>query len=506
VIIDAGLLASDPAWQADVIIIGSGASGALWAQRLAAAGRDVLVLEEGAHVESKKFNQREGDMYRLLYRDGANQRTYDQRVNVLQGRCLGGSTVVNMADVERIPEGVLAHWRKLTGIEEFREDVFTPYFERCEVDIGANRISAAELNRNNDLLREGTERLGIHGAPLMHNRVGCVGSGYCLLGCTYDAKQSTLITLLPRAIADGARVAVNARVGQVETAGGEVRAVVGERLDATGQVVGTFRATARTVVLAAGAVHSPLILARSGIQSPALGKNLSLQPQIGISALFDEDVRAFRGIPQAYGVDGFEEADAERGLHGFRIEGISGGPAMTAMSAGFLGREQQAYMAAYAQTASALILVPDRPVGEVRLRSGSAAADIRYALTADWIETAWKGVRAATEIYFAAGAKKVVLPGFPGVAIVSPKELPAKPAGDFAVGRVTAISAHPQGTCRMGTQAKTSVVNPDGRHHAVRNLYVIDASLFPTTASTHTMLPIMGVADWLADRYLAGKA
>lgn len=499
-IIRAASLPSDPAWEADVIVIGTGSGGAVWAKALAEKGRDVLLLEEGGYFTSADFTQRENEMYPLLYRDGGNQVTADKRVSVLQGSCVGGSTVVNMADVERIPDEVLAHWRGLTGIDEFDPRVFAPFFDEVEGYIGANQIRDEQLNRNALLLKEATEKKGHRGAAMRHNRVGCVGSGYCLIGCAYDAKQSTLITLIPEALKRGARLAAEARVDHLEVTAGRVTAVHGTRVDPrTKKPTGAFTARAKTVVLAAGAVHSPLILMRSGLDQGPVGKNLSLQPQVPSVALFRDEVKAYRGIPQAYYHGEYDVATPEHGLGGFRLESISGGPAMSAVAVGAFGPEHKRFMQRYTQTASSLLLVPDRPGGEVRWKNGRA--QIRYALQDEWKAQARKGLRTAAELYLSVGAEMFVLPVTPTSLVTKTEDLARIDALDFGEGTVQTISAHPQGTCRIGTDPQTSVVDPDGRHHAVKNLYVTDASLFPTTASTHTMVPIMATARWLVEKF-----
>lgn len=501
--IHAHTLSSDPVWSADVVIVGSGAAGSAFSLRLASKGLDVLALEEGGHYTKADFNQREEAMYRLLYRDGANQMTRDNTVTVLQGRCIGGSTVVNMADVERIPAPILAHWRRLTGITDFNEATFRPYFEEAERMIGVNKIADEAINRNNALLREGAKRLGWRGDTMRHNRVGCIGSGYCLIGCSYDAKQSTLITYVPKAEAAGARFVAGARVERVTVEAGVAREVQGDRIDPhTGQIVGKFRVKAKHIVLAAGAIHTPLVLLRSGLTDGPVGKNLSLQPQVGVLAIFASEVRAYRGIPQSYYVDEFEIQSEETGLGGYRLEGIAGGPGMSAVSIGLWGAAHQEIMRSYLRTAALLVLVPDRPGGEVRALTMNRA-EIRYRFQDVWKRTALQGVRQAARAYLEAGAQKVFTPGFPARAIVSPKDLEESDLVRFDSGSIRAISAHPQGTCRIGTHPEDSVVDPDGRHHAVKNLYVIDASLFPTTASTHTTLPILATATWLADKFLA---
>lgn len=499
-------LERDPEWTADVAVIGSGAAGAVWASLLADRGVDVIVLEEGGHYTKEHFTQREGEMYKLLYRDAVNQFTVDQRVNVQQGRCVGGSTVVNMADCERIPPEILAHWRGLTGIDEFDARVFEPLFAEAEAAIHVNRVAPEQLNRNNLILKEATEKAGQRGAAFMHNRVNCAGSGYCLIGCAYDAKQSTLVTLIPAAEHKGARIVAEARAERFEHENGVIKAVTGSRLDpATGAVAGRFSVRAKTFVLAAGAVHSPLLLMRSGLGGPEVGRNLSLQPQLPVMALFKDAVTAHRGIPQAYYNDQFEVHSAEKGLGGFRLEGIAGGPAMSASSGAFIGHAHKELMTKYAHIAALLLLVPDRPLGRVVLDADDRP-QIRYELQPEWKKQARKGMKLAGELYLSAGAEVVMLPVTPPVVLRGAADFAQIKNVGFDIGAVSTISAHPQGTCRIGVDPRKSVAGPDGRVHGTQNLIVSDASLFPTTAATHTMIPVMAVARWLAAKYINSRA
>ncbi|MCA9771884.1 MAG: VOC family protein, partial [Myxococcales bacterium] len=118
---DGASLASEPRWRADAIVIGSGAGGAVAAATLAEAGLEVLVLEEGGAYGARDFTQREGEMYAKLYRAGGAQLTEGGGVNVLQGSCVGGSTVINEGDCTRIPAPVLDHWKRLAGVDGYAE-------------------------------------------------------------------------------------------------------------------------------------------------------------------------------------------------------------------------------------------------------------------------------------------------------------------------------------------------------------------------------------------------
>ncbi|MFT5586807.1 MAG: choline dehydrogenase-like flavoprotein [Cognaticolwellia sp.] len=483
---------TDQDFTTEVCVIGSGAGGGLAAGYLAEAGHEVLLLEEGVQVKGSQMTQREEQMLPLLYRDGGNQFSADGGVAVLQGRALGGSTVINMADVVPIPEGVLAYWAQAYGVDRFTPEQWGKAASIAAKAIGANRIQSHELNRNAELLLEGGRALGIAGDVFEHNRVGCVGSGYCLIGCAYGAKKSTALTWIPRGVATGnLRVQTGARVSRLPHQNGRVRVVEGQLMEGH-KVVGRFRVKAERVILAAGAIHSPLILQASLLGGPAVGQNLSLQPQAPVSARFPETVRMFRGIPQAAYLDGRELCTPERGLGGFRIESVGATPGMAAVNGVGWGPELMERFRDYTRMGAALCLVPDAPVGRVR-RDGFRPV-IDYPFSPAWLERMREAMDTCARVFLASGAEQVYLPvaGFPVVEAAADlgalKDWPLTPAS------LSLISAHPQGTCRMGVDPETSVVDLGFGVHGVDNLQVLDASVFPSTASSHTMLPVMQAA------------
>lgn len=486
-----------------VCVVGSGAGGGVAATVLAEAGSEVVLLEEGPSVPRERMTQREHEMYPLLYRDGGNQLTDDGGVSVLQGRVVGGSTVVNMADVVGIPPDVLGHWREQFGVDRYGPADVRAAEVACRDVIGANLIARAQLNRNNHRLLAGGEALGFRTSTMEHNRVGCIGSGYCLVGCAYDAKRSVAVSWLPRAIATG-RVLVQseARVDRFVHDGTRVVAAVGHLVrPSDGARLAPFRVEADRFVLAAGAIHSPLVLAASGLGGRAVGRNLSLQPQAPVAAMFPDEVVLFRGIPQAGYVD-VETTSTAHGLGGYRLEPIGATPGMSAVSTCLPAAELHAFMTGFRRVAANLCLVPDRPSGQVSAdRSGRPK--IRYTLSPDVEARLKEAIGTAARCWLAAGAEAVVLP-FPDAPVVRRESDLAALAGyRIRSASTPLVSAHPQGTCRMGTDPTTSVVGLDLRVHGTENLWVMDAGVFPTTASSHTQLPVMSFA-WLAATEMAG--
>lgn len=484
----------------EVCIVGSGAGGSVAAMVLAESGREVVLLEEGPHVPRERMTQREHEMYPLLYRDGGNQSTDDGGVSVLQGRVVGGSTVVNMADVVGISEHVLEHWRLRYGLDRYSLDDVRQAELVCREIIGANQITRSQLNRNNEALLRGAESLGLPIGLMEHNRTGCLGSGYCLVGCAYDAKRSVALTFLPRALATGRlTVQSEARVDRFECEGTAVTAATGHLRDpASGRTIAPFRVRARRFVLAAGAIHTPLLLSASGLGGDSVGRYLSLQPQAPVAAVFPDEIVMWRGIPQAAFVD-LETASAAEGLQGFRLEAVSGTPGMSAVTIAMPSASLHEFMSEYPKAAANLCLVPDTPVGRVTTDS-RGRPKIRYPLTDSVHARLKEAIGTAARCWLAAGAVAVVLP-FPDAPLIrSPRDLSALDSLTIRSASTPLLSAHPQGTARMGAHASSSVVDLEARVHGVDNLWVLDASVFPSTSSSHTQLPVMTFAHLGATR------
>ena len=223
-----------------------------------------------------------------------------------------------------------------------------------------------------------------------------------------------------------------------------------------------------------------------------------LQPQQPVVAVFDDDVIAFRGIPQAYAVTEFEQEDhTEHGLWGFRIEAIMGTPGIVATLLPFVGAENKRRMAAYPRIAASLLLAPDAPSGTVSLKDDGRPL-IEYRQRDDHRRRVRAAIRAAARIYLAAGAREILVPCAPPLSIRAEAELSAIDDLDLTPSRSPMLSAHQQGTVRMATSARDGAADPTGKVYGTRDVYVFDSSLFPSSASSHTMTPIMTVSHFLA--------
>jgi len=488
---------------AEICIVGSGCGGATAARLLAEGGHEVVVLEEGRDFIGPERTQRDRAMYDQLYMDRGGRATRDLSVSILQGRVLGGGGVINTCDVVPIPEGVLQHWATKYGLEDFAPERFKPFADDALGDLSASRIPESLVNTANNKLRQGAEALGLRGEVMMHNRVGCRGLGTCLIGCPVHAKRNPRMVALPKAIEAGARVFTRARAVKISKANQELKEVTVRTLDPGGyRELNELKVRAKLVIVAANAIASAQLLLRSGIGNAHVGHNLILQPQLPIIGLFDERIAAFDGVPQSYAVTEFEEDDnAEFGLWGYRIEGIMGTPGIVSTLLPFSGVPGMEGMAQYDRMAPSLLLVPDAPSGQVEVaRDGRLT--IRYEQRDDHRERLRQAVESAAKVYLEAGAREVLVPTAPPLFIRSTRD--AKQAHQLAFAPATSpmISAHQQGTVRFAASERDGGADLNGKVYGTRDVYVFDSSGFPTTASSHTMTPIIAASRMLTTKLL----
>ncbi len=489
---------------ADVCVIGSGGGGAVAAAELAAGGRSVVVLEQGPHWTAADFTQREDEMLPRLFEEAGMRQTVDGAVTILQGRSVGGSTVHNLCYAFRAPAPILRMWSQEHGLPELGPEALDPSFERVERHLKVKPIREDEINSLNRLLRAGAEKLGYSGFVTRHNREGCVQAGYCILGCSYGAKQSMLVTYVPRAERAGARIYAEARAERIEAEGGQVRRVLGHVVDARGEAHGSVEVRARAVVLAAGAVASPDLLLRSGLGGGSpVGRHLHLHPSIMLVGFWEEPIHAYRGIPQSYYIDEF--IDLERDPHaGFVLMPIAGFPVLTAVNLPGFGRAHFEQMRDFSRMGGLLVLLHDRSEGWVESGGSLSRPRIGYALDDGDRRQLRAGMRRCAEVLLAAGAQRVVVPFLPEPLVLGRgDDLAEIERRELREGPVPIASTHPQSTCRMGGDPARSVVNAWGECHEVPGLFVADMSVFPSSLGAPPQITTAALADRTAHHLLS---
>jgi len=497
----------------DVVVVGSGAGGGVVAAELARAGLDVVVLEKGGYAAERDFSHQEGDAYRDLYLYALTLTTDDLACRILAGSTLGGGTVVNYTTSFATPPAVLAEWAAVSGVDAFVSGEVAASLEAVAGRLGVTEDESRPGVRD-QLMERGLERLGWHAAPLPRNVRGCAqdaGCGWCGFGCRLGAKQSTLVTYLEEAAGAGPRLVV----------GADARRVLVEAADPAGRAAGRAAGVeavtgeghrlvvrARAVVAAAGAIETPALLLRSGLGGQ-VGRHLHLHPGTAAMGLFEAPVRWWEGTLQARWS---AELRQRLGPYAPVFETVPVHPGTAAAALPWRSAaDHRALMERAAHLSLVGVLGRDTSAGRVRVdRDGSPR--VRWRLNAADEARLAAGVAAAGEVLAAAGAGEVFSLhrrrlGFrPGAPDAHRAWAEATRRAGFAGGRVTLLSYHQMGSCRIGTDPATSAVGPDHQAHEVEGLYVADASLFPTASGVNPMLSVMALAHRAAGHIAARLA
>ena len=188
---------------ADAVIIGSVPVGQSAAAELSKNGWKVVLIEEGSYFTPAQFNGDEFLSNTRLYRDAGFVIAEEQTLNIVQGRTLGGSTTVNWQTSLYPPSYVTDEWEKRFGLKDYSKDKMNPYIEEIHARLGVHQVPESLINRNNEVLRKGGQKLGLHPEVLPNNNRGCHGLGRCGMGCPINAKQSMFLTFCPDALEQG---------------------------------------------------------------------------------------------------------------------------------------------------------------------------------------------------------------------------------------------------------------------------------------------------------------
>ena len=491
----------DLAVECDYAIVGSGAGGSIAAAVLAESGARVMMIEEGGNFTRRDFNMQEAWAYDNLYQDHGNRATEDLSIVILQGRAVGGGTTVNWTSSFRTPERTLALWAERHGLPGLDAATLAPHFAAIEARLSIHEGNPDDVNANNRKLLEGASKLGWNPELIRRSVKGCARLGYCGMGCPLDAKQSAAVTYIPDALAAGAHLFTNARAKLIETDRGRAKGVVCDVASPTSPHPRRFVVYARRgVLLAGGAINTPALLLRSKIvnASDAVGRRTFLHPTVPIVAFHDEPIEGFYGAPQSVACHHF----ADRGDRvGYFLETAPVHPMLSAVAFSGFGAAHRHTMErlAHAQATIALLIDGHHDDAGVRVRADrDDRIRIDYPLTPALREAGVDAIKNMARLQLAAGAREVVTLHEDPLVIRSEADLAQLDGAVFGPNRHTLFSAHQMGGAAMGNDRVTSVVDPQGRHHELENLWVVDGSIFPTSLGVNPQLSIYAHARLFA--------
>jgi choline dehydrogenase-like flavoprotein len=487
----------------DVCIVGSGAAGAILAWELAERNHTVVVLERGGYYarneQRNDFTQKEDEMIPALYKNAGLQFAVPAGIAIAQGSCVGGSTVVNDAVCFRTPDKVLEVWKDEYKIEHISSSDMKKYFEKVEERISVSQVQPHEINKNNQMLKEGCKALNWESGPNDRNCKKCRQCGLCHLGCYYGTKQSMLETYIhdiEKDYENAVTIYANCQAEKIIVSGNRVSGVKGEIVGNNGRKF-MLSIKPKVLIISAGAISSSELLLRNGLnRNELVGRDVSLHPSPAIIGHFKDEINGHQGIPFAYHCREFSILKTNE--PGYMIESVFLPPYQFTLSLPAFQYEHKEMMHNYNHYAMAGILLQDEPMGRIML-GGPIGTIINYELSKEDSKKMIQGMEKTAKIFFAAGADHVITSHRKKTILYSEHDFPLIDERGVGPWDINLGSAHPQGGNKMGGESSSSVVDSYCKFHGIENLFVCDASVFPTSIGVNPQLTVMAIASRVAE-------
>lgn len=477
--------------ECDVVVVGTGAGGAVVGRELVAKGYAVVFAEEGDLKGRADFP---GSLL------GALSQLYDTNLTwgsvpmlIPRGRLVGGSTAVNGGSTFRPPRWVTQRWAMEFGSADFSMEGLLPYFEQVEQRLQVGPPSERAAGPFHELFKTGCERLGWQHELVRRNAPGCTGEGFCDSGCRSGSRRSTDVSYIPSALDQGGVLVTGLKVEEVLTQGGRACGVRGTARGEDGEAK-PVRIRARAVVLAAGAFATPQLLLKQGLsnRSGQVGRNLTVHPSGASMGLYDTKIDGGSYIPQAEYTSQF--------LH----EGLlllSAQPDDTTFPSilPFVGEEFMRAVQQRKHIAGLGFLAADARPGRMRLNAQGRPV-VSYQLKKCDVPRLKRAQALLAELFLESGAKEVYPHLTLPMTLKSQKDLRAFREMSLRPSQFVLAAFHPLGTCRMSPDAKRGVVNAHHESHEVSRLFVVDGSVVSGPIGVNPQLTIMALAARAAEK------
>ena len=463
----------------DVVIIGSGAGGAVAAWRIASEGISAAVFEAGP--EPRNINKEHPVIKAVKYYwdNGLTFTMGKPAISLPFGRVLGGTVTVNSGTMFRIPEEVLNRWREITGIKIYWSQLKKAYrvIEERLVPIFVN---IEEWRNNAKIMKMGAENLGLRHYPVMRPIGDCCGAGECAFVCPYDGKIDMRLSFLREGKRYGLEIYCNTPVKKIVRRGDRALGIL---VDLNGH---QRFVEADVIVVSAGALNTPNLLRRLDVDNKNIGKHLHIHPAVGVTAIMNKEVYGWRGTMQSYCVDELFNEYHTLLLATFPPPGIG-------YSAGSIPLQN---LNKYPFLASIGVQCSDD--GEGAIPSFRLFGIAKYDIIENDIDKIRRGILLATEILLAAGAEEVYLPLKKMISVKKVSHV-EKILCEKDIRYFKLSAYHPMSTARMGSDEDVGVVDNMGRVYGFDNLYVADASILPSTTYVNPQLTINALSLMAAE-------
>ena len=473
--------------EADVVVIGTGAGGAVVGRELAERGHAVVFVEEGEHYRRDAFDGSLVRAHQRFYRAAASVGNVVMPIFI--GRLVGGSTAINGGTCFRTPAWILDRWCEELDTDELSREAMESHFERVESILDVEPAQQPANGPIAGVIARGCDALGWRHFAIRRNAKGCTGLGFCDLGCGTDAKRSTNLSYIPPALEHGSLLLTGFRVERIVVENG--RAVGVEGVSPTGK---RHRVRAKVVVLSGGSIPTPLLLLDQGLanRSGQVGRNLTLHPSTNVAGMFDEEIDPANHIPQGYGCDQFLR-------EGQLFAAAQPTTNVAAQIFQLHGRPLMDVLDRLEHVASIGVCVRDSsPNGRVWRDVGGRPV-ITYSISREDRDQLHSSMVRMLQILVAAGAHRLYA-GRASIPMLDPAELDSFRKSTPSPSDIALASYHPLGTCKMGRDPKTSVVGLDHQSHDVRGLYIVDGSTVPGAPGVNPQLTIMAMATRAAHK------
>jgi choline dehydrogenase-like flavoprotein len=485
---------------ADAVVVGSGAGGAVMAYSLARGGKSVILLEEGSYIHPEEFHRDQWSAMKQLYRDqGLRAMTGNLIIPTIQARCVGGSTTINSGISFRLPDDVLEEWIEKDALVDIDMDRLRPRFDEIENFLNISPDPDDVQGNNNLLLKKAGEVAGIKATAMKRNTRDCKGCGLCMSGCPEGAKLSMDLSYVPASVELGAELYTDCRVEDLIVEHGKAVGVAGRFLHPeTLKPRNRVQVRAKAIVLACGTMGTPVLLQKNRVanSSGMVGKNLVNHTGTGMIGIFPEPVNAWDGVSQGYCIDVFRK-------EGFIIEVFWAPPDVIGIRLSGFGLHHKRMMSQLKYMAGWGVMIKGTSTGSVKARSRGFSPVIRYHMNRHDTRLQQKAMKIIADLFFAAGAIEIN-PGIHGLPlkITDPRDTRLIAEHNIKPTDLAPIGNHPMGTCRMSEHKEHGVVDSHGETHDIKNLFISDASVFPNAPGVNPQVTIMALSAHFAEYIL----